>query len=56
MGQKYLPTIRDQKAAQRFQWQQRQRTQKEQAESAPAAEPPAKPVATKADTPKRGAK
>ncbi|HLP09822.1 MAG TPA: hypothetical protein VK178_16805 [Opitutaceae bacterium] len=42
MGQKYLPTIRDQKAALRFKEQQRRRVQKEQ----PAESP--KPVAPKA--------
>jgi len=42
MGQKYLPTIRDQKLAQRFQWQQRVRMKKEQPVVSP--QPPAKPV------------
>lgn len=41
MGQKYLPTIRDQKATQRYQEQQRRRAQA----TAPAAKP-AKPTAT----------
>ena len=41
MGQKYLPTIRDQKLAQRFQWQQRVRLQKEQPVVPP--QPPAEP-------------
>ncbi len=42
MGQKYLPTIRDQKLAQRFQWQQRVRMQKEQPVVPP--QPPAEPA------------
>jgi len=42
MGQKYLPTIRDRKLAQRFQWQQRVRMQKEQPVVPP--QPPAKPA------------
>ncbi len=51
MGQKYLPTIRDQKATQRYQEQQRRRAQA----TAPAAKP-AKPAAATEGSAKKQSK